>query len=214
MQTNIAAELLAEFRGFEGARPLVEIEGSSNARVCNFLNQLVRRMAPCERYLEIGSFKGKSLLSAAYDNRGRLCIGCDRFRFWSRNTGPGLVARQELYRNLARYRAHSAKIEFFSMSSERLFSGHYVHGPIGVYFYDGDASYTSTRHGVVSVAPHLAPRSVVVMDAWNDTVIRRATWDGIGQGKLDVLWHESLPQGPPSEGFGNGLGVFYLERAA
>lgn len=214
MDTNIAAELLERHHDFDSARPLVDVEGLSSARVCNFLNQLVRHMAPGERYLEIGTFKGRTLISAAHGNFDRVCIGCDHFRFWGRYTGPGVLAKRAFYDNVKRHRGHGARIEFFDMSSKRLFSGNYVAGPIGVFFYDGDHSYAGTRHGVESVAPHLAKRSVLLMDDWNDPEIRRATFNGIQGARLGVLWHRALAGDHSERGFWNGLGVFYLERAA
>jgi hypothetical protein len=213
MNHNIAERLLDEHRDYAGARPLVDVDGLSSPRVCNFLNDLVRGLEPGESYLEIGTYKGLTLLSAAYKNSGKLCLGCDRFRLLGRFTGLGFVARRELERNVARYRPESATVRLFAMSSRRLFERGLVQGPVGVYFYDGDHSYAGTRHGVTAAAPYLARRSVLLVDDWNDPTIRRATADGLAAAGLRVLWQRELPGNHGPEGWWNGLGVFWLERA-
>jgi hypothetical protein len=50
------------------------------------------------------------------------------------------------------------------------------------------------------------------MDDWNDPVIRRATYDGIQEAGLHILWQRSLPGDHSEKGFWNGLGVFYIEK--
>ena len=212
MDTNIALRILEENRDFDGAVDLVDIEGMSSPRVCNFLNRLVSAMDLEESYLEVGTWKGRTLVSAAWGNIGRVCFGCDRFRTWGRYTGPGFLARRALYDNLARYRGRTAEIRFFRTTSEQLFRERLVDGPIGVYFYDGDHSYAGTRHGVMAAAPLLSQRSVLLMDDWNDPVIRGATLAGIADAGLETLWHRALDGNHSESGWWNGLGVFYLEN--
>jgi Methyltransferase domain len=210
VDTNIARELLKLHADFVGAEPLVE--GLSSPRVANFLNRLVARLAPGETYLEIGTWKGLTLISAAFDNPSKVCIGCDRFRAWGRFTGPGVLARRALAKNLKRYRARSAKIRVFAMKSCELFRRRLLGAPVGVYFYDGDHSYESTHHGMVAASPFLAERSVVLVDDWNDREIRRATFDGLEQASLRVVWRRALPGDHTTLGWWNGLGVFCVEK--
>jgi hypothetical protein len=213
METNIAHALLEEYRDFEGARLPVDVEGMSSPRVCSFLNQLVARMDPGEQYLEIGTWKGRTLLSAALGNSGRVCIGCDHFRFWGRFTGPGFLARRELYRNIERYRRQIGEVRFHEMRSQKLFAQGAIKGSVGVYFYDGDHTERGTYSSVVSVAPLLSRRAVLLMDDWNDPVIRDATLRGLEDAGLTALWGRDLPGTRSPDDWWNGLGVFYVERA-
>ena len=212
METNLARLVLEENNDFEGARHLVDVEGMSSTRICNFLNALVRRMDEGERYLEIGTWQGRTLLSAAFRNEGRLCFACDKFRVFGRWTGWGFKAKRRLYQNLERYRHQSAEIRFFQMTSRRLFARDRVAGPIGVYFYDGDHGYRLTRHGVVAAAPFLSRRSVVLVDDWNDHIIRVGARDGIRDAGLEILWEREFEGDRTDGGWWNGLGVFYLQR--
>jgi len=212
LDTNIALETLRDYRDFDGAQHLVDIPGLSSPRVCNFLNRLVARMDADEHYLEVGTWKGRTLLSAAFHNFNRLCIGCDRFRFWGRFTGPGFIARRALYANIRRYALESAKVELYDMPSRRLFSEAHVRSPVGVYFYDGDHSYEETFHGIMAAVPFLSPKSVLLIDDFNDPIIRCATREAIDAAKLRLLWQRELPGNQDEIGWWNGLGVFFVAR--
>lgn len=213
MVHNIAAELLAE-QDFTAARHVVDVEGLSSPAVCNFLNRLVARMDPDESYLEVGTWRGLTLLSAAHGNFGRTCVGCDKFRFCGRYTGWGFAAKRALGRNIARYRQAGANVVFHHMSAARLFAERLPPARVGVYFYDGDHSAEGTAHGIVAAAPFLAERAIVLVDDWNDPVIRAATDAGLARAALDVLWSRQLEGDHSPRGWWNGLGVFYVEAAA
>lgn len=214
MQDNIAARLLEEHQDYSAAEPLVDIEGLSSARVCRFLNDLVRNMDPREHYLEVGTWKGRTLMSAAIDNPGRTCFACDKFRLVGRFTGLGCLARQALYRNIERYQERSARVVFHHTTSARLFREQRVPPPIGVYFYDGDHSFAGTYHGITAVESILAQRATILVDDWNDKVIRAATREALRASSLDVLWERELDGDHSEDGWWNGVGVFYVERSA
>ena len=75
-----------------------------------------------------------------------------------------------------------------------------------------DHSYQETFYGVLRASPYLSERSIVVIDDWNDPVIRTATADGLEQARLGVLWRRALPGDHGPLGWWNGLGVFYVEK--
>jgi hypothetical protein len=212
VNTNHAERLLRETRDFEGATHLVDIPGMSSPRVCRFLNELVRSMDAGEHYLEVGSWRGRTLLSAAVGNKGRLCIGCDKFRLYGRHTGLGALARRALQENVARYRDDRAAIHFFDMPSRRFFSRNRLPGPIGVYFYDGDHSRRGTRRSIAAAGPLLSRRAVLLVDDWNVDRIREGTVAGLADASLHVLWHRALEGDHTERTWWNGLGVFYVER--
>jgi hypothetical protein len=213
MMDNIARAVLEEHDDFRGARPLVDVEGLSSPRVCNFLNRMVARLEGDSAYLEIGTFRGLTLLSAAIDNPSRRCIGCDKFRVYGRFTGIGACARRALERNMRRYRGRAAQITFHHTTSERLFGERRIDAPVGVYFYDGDHSFDGTRRGIMAVVPHLQARAVIVVDDWNDPVIRGATFAALRDAQLEVLWERELAGDHGGAGFWNGVGVFFVARA-
>jgi hypothetical protein len=212
LDQNIAREILEEHGDFDGAKHLVDVPGFSSPRVCQFLNELVRRMPASEHYLEIGTFAGLTLCSAIQNNAGKRAFACDKFRFYGKFTGFGFLAKRKLLANLQRYSAGSAHVSMMHTTSRALFQRELVQPPVGVYFYDGDHSYESTYHGVVAAATLLSPRSVLLMDDWNDPAIRDATRSGIRDAGLRIEWERELEGNQTQDGWWNGLGVFYLAK--
>ncbi len=210
MQTNHLQQLLDATNDFSGAAHLVDIPGMSSPKVCNLLNRLVGRMDPGEQYLEIGVWQGRTLLSAALNNGGRLCIGCDKFRAFGRYTGFGYRARRALYANIERYRGRRATIWFHDMRSATFFKRHRL-GPVGVYFYDGAHTYRETRRSIAAGSQWLSRHAAVLVDDWNVPHVRRATLDGFRDSGVRILWRRDLP-GDHTEGtWWNGIGAFYVE---
>lgn len=213
MQVNHAERLLRETGDFAGAAHLVDVPGMSSPRVCALLNALVASMDPGEHYLEIGSWQGRTLLSAAMHNRGRLCVACDKFRVFGRYTGFGYRVRRALQQNLQRYASDRAVIQFFDMPSRRFFRQRPFDGTVGVYFYDGDHSYRGTRASIAAGARWLSDRAVVLVDDWNVPRIRGGTHDGFADAGVRVLWHRALEGDHTERTWWNGLGVFYVEAS-
>lgn len=212
MIRNELVELLRETNDFENARPVVDVPGMSSAKVCRLLNRLVARMDPGEHYLEIGSWQGRTLLSAAMHNPDRLCVACDKFRPFGRYTGFGFRARRGLRQNLARYAADRATIHFYDMPSSRFFRRTRFDGTVGVFFYDGDHSYKGTRASIAAGGRWLSSRAVLLVDDWNVPHIRRATFDALQDASLGILWHRALEGDHTENTWWNGLGAFYVER--
>jgi hypothetical protein len=210
--SNVVERILSENNDFVDAKHLVEVEGLSDPKVCNFLNRLVAAMPADQKYLEIGTFKGLTLCSAAFGNKGKHCIACDKFRFWNRYTGWGFAARAAFNRNVDRYKSNSATVEFHDMKSLTMFRKGLVRGPIGVFFYDGDHSYEATRDNILAAAPLLANPAILLVDDWKDPIIQQGTRDAIKQAGLRIDWEKWLGQGATGRNFWNGLGVFILSK--
>jgi len=188
----------------------VDVPGMSSPRICHFLNRLVACMDPGEHYLEIGSWQGRTLLSAAFQNAGRTCIACDKFRFFGRHTGFGYRARRALRENLASHSGSGAAVHFYDMHSSRFFRRRRFDGSIGVYFYDGDHSYRGTRRSIAAGALRLSARACVLVDDWNVPRIRAGAVDGLRDAAVQVLWYRALEGDHTEATWWNGLGVFYV----
>lgn len=210
---NLIEKLLKDNNDYENASHLVDVEGLSTARVCNLLNDLVANLKEGEYYLEIGTWKGLTLSSAIYKNKGKKAVACDKFRFWGKWTGWGFVAKRNLLNNIKKYGKDGAEVKFHHMTSQELFNKKLVPQNVKVYFYDGDHSYEGTKHGVVEAAPYLSEESYLLMDDWNDKDIQKATYEGFKEAGLEIVWERSLKgeNGNP-DGWWNGLGVFYLKK--
>lgn len=141
---------------------------------------------------------------------GSLCVACDRFRAYGRYTGLGFRARRALRRNLDRY-ADRATIHFYDMPASTFFSTPRFEGTVGVFFYDGDHSYGGTRESIAAGARWLSERAAVLVDDWNVPRIRQATFDGLNDASVRILWHRALDGDHTERTWWNGLGAFYVE---
>jgi hypothetical protein len=217
MRRNIVRAALEEHRDFAAARPLVDVAGRAAPRVCHLLNRLVANLERHESYLEIGSRRGRTLLSAALGNVGRVCVGCDKHRFYGRDAGFGLAQRRDLQRNIAHYRDGSAHIAFHPTSARRLFAEARLSRPVGIYYFADDVRYAGTYQGVIAASPYLSERSVVIVDGWAEPLVRRAAKRALRDAQLVPLWSRALvshddPTAVPSGAWGRGLGVFFVEK--
>ena len=210
---NVLKELLESKNDYADATHLVEVEGLSTARVCNLLNDMVASIAEDEYYLEIGTWKGLTLCSAIHGNEGKKAIACDKFRVWGKWTGWGTVAKKTLLANVAKYSKGGADVTFHHMTSKKLFADGLVPHNVKVYFYDGDHSYEGTRHGIYEALPFMTDESYVLVDDWNDKVIRDSTYEAFKQRDVEILWERSLEgkNGDP-QGWWNGLGGFWIKK--
>ena len=211
MTRNHVEELLRETEDFKDAQPIVDVPGMSSPKVCRLLNGLVSRMDVGEHYLEIGTWQGRTLLSAAMHNPGRLCVACDKFRPFGRYTGFGFRVRRALRENLRRHDGDRATVHFYDMSSSRFFSRPRFEGTVGVFFYDGDHSYAGTRRSIAAGARRLSQRAALLVDDWNVPRIQQATFDALKDASVRILWHRALGGDHSERTWWNGLGAFYLE---
>ncbi len=210
---NHVQKLLEDNNFFESANHLVDVEGMSTPRVCNLLNKLVASMDKEETYLEIGTWQGLTICSAAFGNEGKNCVACDKFRFLGKFTGWGFKVKKALYSNLEKYESKSAKVTFHHMLSMDLFKKGFVPNNVSVYFYDGDHTYQGTYENIFAVDDHLAAESVLLVDDWNDKVIQKATRDALEKMNVKIDWEIELEgKNQTQDGWWNGLAVFSLSR--
>lgn len=120
-----------------------------------------------ERYLEVGTYQGKSLIAAMRGNPGRKGIACDNFsEFNDPRAGGG--NSEILRRNLRRYRLES-QVDVFDEDFVSLFrrsKKDRLFPPIGVYFYDGAHDELSQYNGIREAEALLADEALVIVDDW------------------------------------------------
>jgi predicted O-methyltransferase YrrM len=118
-----------------------------------------------ECYLEIGTYQGKSLVSALLKNPGRHAVACDNFSLFDKPGAPR--NRAALDRNLARY-GLSSRIRFFDCDFRDLLSGWRGRRLplVGVYFYDGAHDEESQYLAIRLAEDVLAERAIIIVDDW------------------------------------------------
>ncbi|MDX1619823.1 MAG: class I SAM-dependent methyltransferase [Nitriliruptorales bacterium] len=183
METNA---FLRELRGvFDGdfhrdvppAGPFLEIaadvEGLTTPHVMALLNVAVGHLGPTERYLEVGSYKGRSLLGAmaGYDHDRFTAI--ESFREFGMDTERG---RRTLLDNLERWQARD-RVQLLVGDAFDLLepAAEPLDGPVGVYFYDGVHGALAHYLALGIVEPFLADEALVVVDDASWPVVSRQT---------------------------------------
>jgi hypothetical protein len=146
---------------------LDEIPGMATENKLRLLNCAVASLDANELYVEVGSYKGASLVGAATANPHSRIFACDNF---SQFDG----AADALRRNLDA-RTAPGQVTFHDMDfRDFLRTAPWTPARIGAYFYDGGHSFADQYDGVALVIPHLANDAVVIIDDTNKRAARAA----------------------------------------
>lgn len=140
-----------------------EVEGMLSLRKQQLLNLGFRLLAPGEAYLEIGTYHGKSLLSAMLHNPERPVYAVDNFsEFATEASGNSL---DKTLSNLAHYGLRD-KVVFYDADFRAVCTPEHLKHPVGMYFYDGAHDEASQYDGIRLVEPFLADNALVLIDDW------------------------------------------------
>jgi hypothetical protein len=180
---------------------LLALDGMSSPRVRHLLNNLCD-FEGC-RYLEIGAWKGATALSASYGNSGSFAA-VDNF---SEFGGP----RAEFYANKERWR-DECPLGFIASNAWDLKPA--TLAPVNVYFYDGGHTEDDQYRALTHFADAFADEFIAVLDDWNESHVRQATWDAIDDLKYTVTarWHLRSDRNGDVDGWWNGVLVAALQK--
>lgn len=141
----------------------------------HFLNLAVQHMAPDECYMEVGTWRGATLIGALIGNEAYgVAIDDDSmdehdgderksWDVWDENVKAFGVAERAIG-------VHCSVPAVFDEPS--LFQR-----PVGVYLFDGDKATDEAAYaGLSGALPFLAPEALIILDDANDIHVRRAAW--------------------------------------
>mmetsp|Transcript_9418 Transcript_9418/g.17129 ORF Transcript_9418/g.17129 Transcript_9418/m.17129 type:complete len:246 (+) Transcript_9418:3-740(+) len=199
-----------------------DVQGMSSASIRHFLSYLASTYEEREiRYLEIGVYKGSTLISGMAGNEGRYdkVVAVDNFEEFD-ETGENF---NKLKSNLGAFIEEEgiAKLSFLKKSCWDVrdeLAG--LRGPEGfnVYFYDGPHSESDHYHSIVDFHEHLAYEAVFIVDDYNQQRVRDGTSRGLkhletekGLEVIEIFEITSRWNGDHN-GWWDGLGIFILRR--
>ena len=188
---------------------VLAVPGMSSPKVRHLLNNLCD-FEGCN-YLEIGSWKGSTVIAAAFRNHGHF-TAIESFRKWWQKNSP----REELLANQERFK-RSAPFVLYQMSCWQ-FNPAWLPPGVNVYFYDGNHRPEPTARAFTHFHCCLADTFVLVMDDWNRDGVRAATREAIA-GTYNILYSLELftpdrkndPHMNPTSWW-NGLYVAVLQK--
>ena len=175
------------------------------------LNHAAALLPDDEAYLEVGTFKGRSIVAAAANNPGATFIAMENFMEFGM---AGQEARDELMHNLRTYTdgAHLNLLEgdcFALMARPDV-----CEKPVGVYFYDGEHTLLSHYLALAVVEPLLADEALILIDDASWPVVQKAHrlfvknhpgWE------VSATWDAAHADDPR---WANGLHALTFRRAA
>lgn len=188
---------------------VLEMEGMSGRKTRHLYNNI------CDlsfaRYLEVGTFKGSSFISAFYRN----VVDCICIDNWSQFGG-----KSEFEENMVKFSAgilRSYKVidqDCWTVNKEQLET------PIDIFLYDGAHTYEDHKKAIVHFAPFLSKVSIIMVDDWmcDWADVRKGTMDGIKESRLEIMFQYniglSLQDGFHQEGdtFWNGCGILLCRK--
>src|SRR5208282_3368053 len=149
------------------AHILGEIPGMATENKLRLLNCAVASLNHGEVYVEVGCYKGASLVGAAAFNPHARIFACDNF---SQFDGAADALRRTLDARTA-----SGQVTFCDMDfRDFLVAAPWRPARIGAYFYDGGHSFRDQYDGVALAIGHLADDAVVIVDDTNKRAARSA----------------------------------------
>ena len=189
-------------------REILELDGMSGILTRCFYNNLCKRLKFEHRptyYLEVGTWKGSSLLSALHGNPHIHATCIDN---WSEFKGP----KYEFLHNWIKYipGANIGMIEADCFAVDlRSFPKLY-----DVYLYDGGHTFEDHLKAITHFWDALAEISIIMIDDWAWADVSNATWQGLHQVGARIMYHRSiLPKNKDvtePAGFWNGIGIFII----
>lgn len=136
-----------------------DVEGKLSLKKQQLLNLAYHLLPENEAYLEIGTYQGKSLLSALIGNPLRPTFACDNFSEFDVNS---LAITQA---NLRSYGLADA-VTFYDCDFREILTPDRLPVPIGLYFYDGAHDEESQYLAIKKIEPFLADEALVLVDDW------------------------------------------------
>jgi predicted O-methyltransferase YrrM len=144
---------------------LEAVPGLAKANNLALLNVAARCLDEGEHYVEVGTYHGTSLISAALGNGGQF-VALDN---WSLGDG----SPEQLERNLERHGVRATILD--GDAFETLRSG--VPSPVGAYYYDDGHEYEQQLDGLRLAEPYLASPALLIVDDTDWERVERAVDD-------------------------------------
>ena len=166
-QANAGKSFLKQFKE--------EIVGFSGKKLFNTLVGLTQNLKENAIYLEIGVYKGKTLLTNAATNPQVRCIGIDNFSLFNESkTNKDIVLKKIEELNLKNvelldmdYEEALDNLDKFLKKDEK----------VGVFFIDGPHDYRSQLIPLLKIEKFLSNKSLIIIDDANYAHVRQATKD-------------------------------------
>jgi predicted O-methyltransferase YrrM len=145
------------------------VPGLARANNLALLNVAASHLGEGESYVEVGTYRGTSLIAAMLDNDDKDFVAIDNFSFRD-------GSRELLEHNLASFGLSGATIiegDVFELLRDDALTG----TTAGVYYYDAAHTYEQQLDGLLLAEPYLAPAALLIVDDTDWDYVAAATRD-------------------------------------
>jgi len=172
------------------------MDGLSSPKVWHLLNNLAGQ---AKTYLEVGLYKGSTLISALHGNEHLQAFGVDNFSMFPKKRA-NFFANTNAYKN----RFTLFEQDCWTVDLSKL-------PPIELFFYDGDHSFEAQYKAIEYFYPAMADEFTYVCDDWNMKKIPNATFSAAKAMNLEVIENHDLIC-PQKGEWWNGIGVIRFKK--
>ena len=163
---------------------LLKIDSMSTYAIGHIVNQVCKKLSNDQIYLNIGCWKGFTLVSGMVDTNCKV-IGVDNF---SQFKGP----KNEFYKNFENYQ--NKERHFFYDEDYKVFFKKFEkkNERISFYYYDGEHSYKNQYENLNIVDNFLDKGSIVLIDDINFPEVEKGTKDFLDKTKSTFKVHKEI----------------------
>ena len=151
------------------------VQGMTTPSTMHLLNLAVQHLGPNECYLEVGTWRGATLIGALLGNDAcGVAIDDDSM---NEHDGDDLSSYEVWYDNVDRFGMGNGKVLYIDGTVPDAWQNIniHTHRPFGVYLFDGDKSTVEAAYaGLEGVLPFLADEALIFVDDANEIMIRLA----------------------------------------
>jgi hypothetical protein len=147
-------------------RDALALEGLSSPAVRHLLNNLCAPRGV--NYLEVGTYKGSTLIAASYGNPGRFTAVDDFSEFGHMGPRDTFELVRSEFQDRCRFTFHEA--DCWTTALRRR-----LPRQVNVYFYDGPHRFQDQYRAFTHFDPVFADTFIAVVDDWNTGTVREAT---------------------------------------
>jgi protein O-GlcNAc transferase len=194
----------------------LQVPGFSSPMIIQLLSYAVSCLGENEIYLEVGSYKGRTMIGAMVHNKSQKAVAVDNFSEFRDPSVTVETLTQQIKNRFADHKVDK-QITFYNSDCQQFFKDHkdeYYH-KVGVYFYDGNHDTDQGLAGLENALPLLADKAVIFIDDISGLGIWRSVVDFVTDHRDEtaILFGIATPDFPiAQETWWNGLLILAWNR--
>lgn len=184
---------------------VLNIDGMSSSSIRHLLNNLCSLKGA--RYLEIGCWKGSTLVAATFNNETNLdsVVAIDN---WVEFGGP----RSEFFANVDLY-IKNIPLKFIEQNCFTIDKRQIFHNPVNIYFYDGAHTIEDQIAAFTYFNSVFDDVFIAVIDDWNWERVRKGTLWAFEELGYQILYEQTFfTEGNGSKTWWNGICIVVIKK--